>query len=251
MRVSAQLGRRAKEDGGFLRIEHELLAGVDFSGRRLPTGFRSWESTFTQCRFASMRIGDAGWGGGVAQSEYTECWFDGTTMGMRAPGNCRFVRCSFRDVHIRPLFAYACEFIDCVFTGRLQGGWVSGTPTEPLREAYARGRNTIEGNDFSGADLFDIGFRGGVDLTRNRMPTGPEYLVVLNGPEALRRVKLRVLDMPESGLRKRALIVIGTHEKHSLSDGQEHLFVRRDAASRSMVDAAALVFDTLAEEAAL
>jgi len=38
--------------------------------------------------------------------------------------------------------------------------------------------NEIRDNDFSRAELDDVDFRGGIDLTQQRLPTGEDYLFI-------------------------------------------------------------------------
>jgi hypothetical protein len=231
---------------GFLRFDHAHLRNEDFSGRRLKIGFRSFESSFTGCKFEKMTIGDAGWGGGRVQSLYTECSFDGTRMGMRAPGNARFVRCSFKGVRIKMMMSLACEFIDCVFTGQVDGAVLRGELLPDDHERYGRARNVIEGNDFSEAELRDVSFRGGVDLTINRLPQGDDYVLVDQSRPVLEHLRERVLQMPPSQLREDALIIIESDLKWA-TRGQKQLLYHRGDQVKNLADGDAFVFDMLRE----
>ena len=53
-------------------------------------------------------------------------------------------------------------------------------------------RNEIEDNDFSRAKLIDVAFRTGVDLTKQRLPSGPECTYLDVAASALRAVPHRV-----------------------------------------------------------
>lgn len=250
MRFSTRIGRISSNrlERDFLRIDNASLCDEDFSGRKLKLGFRSWESTFTRCNFENMRIGDAGLGGGIQQSTYTDCSFDGTAMGMRAPGNARFVRCSFRDVKIKPIYSYACEFVDCTFTGTMSEGLVSGSPDEELRERHGRERNEITGNDLTGLELFDVRFVGGFDMTKNDMPSGEDYFISTCGTQLLARVSERVLSMPESTLREDLRLILDIKRRMTLVMGQEHLLYRRGSVIKSLRKADDTLFELLKEE---
>jgi hypothetical protein len=108
-------------------------------------------------------------------------------------GLSRFVRCSFRNVNIRNWLCFAVELIDCTFSGKLQQAVFNGTPLAQKRALLGRDRNEFHGNDFSAADLIDVGFRTGIDLTRQRLPSGPEYLYLPNAREAVGRARSGIM----------------------------------------------------------
>jgi hypothetical protein len=185
-----------------------------------------------------MQIGDAKWGLGDRQSIYEDCSFDRTTMHMYAPGNALFMGCSFRGVKITGFFSHGLEFVDCVFTGAINTGVVLGTPPPQT----GRSSNRFTGNDLSGVKLRSVDFRQGVDLALNKMPTGPDDLVVLDAARKLASARNRLLAMSASGVRDRALVSLGTWQKF-VDAGQEQLYLRRgkDGSHR------ALLFDVLRE----
>jgi hypothetical protein len=49
---------------------------------------------------------------------------------------------------------------------------------ERSKRSPARERNGFIGNDFSSADFVDVDFRGGIDLTKQILPTGPDYIYI-------------------------------------------------------------------------
>ncbi|MGV8082252.1 MAG: hypothetical protein AB2L09_01265 [Coriobacteriia bacterium] len=223
------------------------LEAADFSGRTLKLGLTvRGRSSFTRCTFEKMRIGDATFGT-YPQAVYTECSFDRSRMGMRTAGNARFVRCSFRDVRIKPLFGWELEFIDCVFSGRIEQATFWGLLSKDDQAKCGRTRNAFEGNDFSGADLVDVAFRDGIDLTRNKLPDSPDHLIILDGRAALARVRKRVFEMPDSKLRDAALIWVKTKDAN-LRGEPDHLFMRRINERSAFDRAHNLVFDLLKEE---
>jgi hypothetical protein len=158
-----------------------------------------------------MRVDDASFGAGVEQSEYVDCSFDRSRLTPHGGGYARFVRCSFRDVIIRNWDCYHVDLVDCVFTGvlrsvrfwgRTPAEWRHsdyeayvrfslkegrGQPPDSVRELMLRADNEYHGNDFSSADLVDVSFRGGIDLSAQRLPSGDGYLYVPDAPDAIDR----------------------------------------------------------------
>ena len=49
-----------------------------------------------------------------------------------------------------------------------------------------RERNGFIGNDLSSADLVDVDFRGGIDLTKQILPSGPDYIYIADTGMAAR-----------------------------------------------------------------
>lgn len=56
--------------------------------------------------------------------------------------------------------------------------------------------NEFHGNDFSGAELIDVSFRG-IDLSRRRLPTGDGYLYLPDAEAATERALALIGDRPE------------------------------------------------------
>ena len=60
-------------------------------------------------------------------------------------------------------------------------------------EALGRTSNEFRGNDFSGMDLIDVGFRTGIDLSLQRLPTGAQYVYLADAERALQRAREQVV----------------------------------------------------------
>jgi hypothetical protein len=86
--------------------------------------------------------------------------------------------------------------------------------------------NQFRGNDFSAADLEDVGFVGGIDLDQQRLPTGPQY-VRLDRPLA-RIAKARpMVERWEPGeAREEALILLEVYSGGGVEE-QGELFANR------------------------
>lgn len=205
-------------------LDHEELHGVDFSGCKLVQ-FSAAGSRLEACRFDKTKIEDASFGAGRETSEYVECSFDGARIRFGPGGYARFVRCSFRDVDLRDWFCFTVELVDCTFSGRLRKAFFNGTVPEDKRSSAGRERNEFFGNDFSAMTLIDVGFRTGIDLTRQKLPSGPDYIYIPEAAEAVQRARASVIGWDDLGLRQPAMTFINLLEE-DVAAGQLQLFLR-------------------------
>jgi hypothetical protein len=224
-------------------LSHEELHGADFSGRRLEH-FSAGASRLEACRFDKVRIESASFGGGRAPSEYIECSFDGARIRFAPGGLARFARCSFRDVELRDWVCFAVELVDCVFTGRLRHAFFNGTVPEDQRVFVGRERNEFRGNDFSGMKLEDVGFRTGIDLAQQRLPSGPEYLYLPDAATTVQRARAEVVQWDDLDRRREAMVLINILEEEVVK-GQRQLLLRPDDYSALRKDAIDGVFTLL------
>ena len=167
------------------------MTGADFSGKGLES-FCAIGSRFEGCSFSRVKIGSAVWGGGRKRSTYLDCSFDGAKFRSIVPGNARFENCKFRDVRIYEFLAHDVELVNCVYSGRIDRGFLNRTRHRQGRSFFSRRRNQIVNNDFSGCDLVDFTFRGGVDVTLQKLPSGPKDLYLADASSALERATRRV-----------------------------------------------------------
>ncbi len=213
-----------------LVVEDQRIIGNDFSSRRLGL-FCAIATRFQQCSFRDIRIEDAVWGGGKKRSEYVECCFDGAKFRSVAPGNARFVNCSFRDIRIYELYGFDVEFINCVFTGRIDAGYLNGTRDQTRKRLrlserlFGRKTNEIFGNDFSECELVDFAFRTGVDLEKQKLPIGQQYLYLPNAALAIEKARNAVALWPKDEIRRLATIVLNIMAD-DLNAGQKQQFLR-------------------------
>lgn len=227
-----------------LVIEKRRERGADFSGSKLDS-FLAVASRFDECRFEKMTIGDACFGGGVSDSEYYDCSFDGSKFSATAPGCARFVRCSFRNVLIREFFGDKVEFVDCIFSGKLLKGYFNGTISENVSGCSGRHVNRFCGNDFSEMELIDVGFRTGIDLACQRLPSGPNYLYLPEAEEAVKEARHQVIEWKNLELRREAMLVIQVIEL-GLEGRQKQLFLQtKDLMPKKSHEAAEKVFSLL------
>jgi hypothetical protein len=219
------VGRRDIPQDQRVVLDHVQLTGEDYSGRKLMQ-FCTIGCRLERCRFADTRIEDAQFGSGRETSEFVECIFDGARL-VGVGSRSRFVRCSFRDIDGRDWIFNRAELIDCTFTGRLQKAIFSGTVPQQFRIDVGRERNEFHGNDFSNMDLVDVEFCGGIDLTQQRLPSGPQYLYLPDAGEVVDRAKSQAASWPESKDRKTAMAILGALAD-DVKGGQRQLLLRPD-----------------------
>jgi uncharacterized protein YjbI with pentapeptide repeats len=158
----------SRVDPRFLRKTYKE---ADWSGQDLnhfvPVGCR-----FEGCRFDNANLFDVCFGGGMEDSVYINCTFDRSTIRATAAGNARFTSCTFRNVDIQEFFALRVEMVDCEFSGIVRKAYFNGTVPQESAAVLKRTRNVFQGNDFSKAQLIDVAFRTGIDLTLQKLPPG-------------------------------------------------------------------------------
>ncbi|WP_123603061.1 pentapeptide repeat-containing protein [Micromonospora sp. Llam0] len=206
-----------------LVVDRQELTGVDFSGRRLQR-IGVIGSRLRSCLFQKVRTENATLGSGPETSEYIDCVFDGARIS-HASGRARFVRCSFRDVILKDWNSTAFELVDCTFSGRLRNSVFYGHPDAVYVPSGEPPRNEFHGNDFSAADLVRVEFRWGVDLSRQRLPDGPDYVYLPDLPVALARARGEVEGWPEGDRRRRARILLGVFDRE-VDLGQTQCLIR-------------------------
>ncbi len=238
MKVEARVVGYAKIDPNErVVLKHTHLRGADFSGRKLKQ-FCAIGARLEHCRFNGIRIGDFSFGAGRELSEFVGCSFDGARFDHGA-GFSRFVGCSFRDVDMRGWRCYKTELIDCTFTGRLTECIFYGTVPEQDRPWVGREKNEFRGNDFSGCDLVDVAFRTGIDLSLQRLPTGPEYLYLPDAAAAIEAARAAINEWYDARLREEGLSLLKALEDDVLRGQAQELFRAGDyygIDSREVVD---------------
>lgn len=202
-------------------VEGQTVVGESFRGQKW-THLGVVASTFKDCDFSNTRIDQACFGGGMTQSRYTDCNFDGAVFYANSPGNARFERCSFRNVKIHVFNGMMVELIDCVISGTIKKGFFNGTPNHnSLTPPLTRTTNEFHGNDFTGAKLLDVGFRYGIDLSLQQLPKGDDYIYVEDGRRFLQ-------DLPSSQLADKYGNLFSAIERvlqMKVAEGQRQIFL--------------------------
>jgi hypothetical protein len=207
-------------------LDHVQLTERDYSAHKFVQ-FCTIGCRLEKCRFTGTTITDAQLGSGLEMSDFIDCTFDGSRL-IGLGGRSRFVRCSFREIDGAHWIFNQAELIDCTFTGRLRKAIFSGTVPAQFRADVKRDRNEFYGNDFSGMDLVDVTFRAGIDLVRQRLPSGPDFLYLKNPRQIIDKAMAQAGAWPESKDRRTAFAILS-----GLSDevnaGQQQLLLRRDS----------------------
>lgn len=153
--------------------ENKFYKNQDFSNK-LFSDFTAVNCKFEDCDFRNVKFRQACFGAGKVDSLYQNCKFDGSDITATAPGNVRFIECSFRDINIYTFIGRNVEVIDCYFSGIIRKAFFNGEVNPHSGIALLRTRNEFRGNDFSNCKLVDFAFRTGIDLSRQVLPKGWE-----------------------------------------------------------------------------
>jgi uncharacterized protein YjbI with pentapeptide repeats len=136
-------------------------------------------SHLVRCIFEDVHAESVNLGGGLFQSTYRDCIFEGCDFAFGAIGDARFSHCSFKRCRLFHLFGTKLEMIDCSFAEtRIEKAVFHGSFHAAVPGTATREKNEFTGNDLSTADLIDVDFRGGIDLSKQILPSGPEYIYV-------------------------------------------------------------------------
>lgn len=238
---SLGLTKIRKDD--YLDFDHQRLEGADFSNRNLK-GFGAYGSKFVSCRFEKMQIDSCGFGDGREISEYIDCSFDGSRIRRIGGGYARFERCSFRNTDLRDWFCFAVEMVGCTFSGKMHKVIFNGTPRAEDQTIVRRKHNEFRGNDFSEVKLEDVNFRTGIDLTQQKLPTGPENVYLPDAENAVRQARAEILEWKDMELRRLSMILIGTFEEE-IQAGQRQVLFRAADYSKSLRPSADAVAELL------
>jgi len=167
----------------------------DFSGVGVRS-LRTTDSVFEACVFRNFDVRQ--WTSVMpgARSIFRDCRFEDFAAAVTVIGDVRFEGVEFGpSTHLGEWFSNQAEYIGCQFQGRIQKGWVSAHD-ERLYAATGRHRNEVVWNDFSQCDLVDFGFRGGVVLDKQRLPSGPDYLTLSSPVAALSAAWGAISELP-------------------------------------------------------
>jgi uncharacterized protein YjbI with pentapeptide repeats len=203
---------------------------VDLSGIRFWQ-FHARESVFIDCDFSRISSREGGLLGDFPKARFVGCNFSGADLRHLQPGWGRFERCVFTDIRIRDWKTYNASFVDCIFGGRIEKSTFFGRRNwlHP-NEARLPPANDFHGNDFSRADLIDVSFREGVDLKQQRLPEGPQYMLLDRWPERVARTRKAIAKWEPEALRRDAAKVL---EIYSDQDDEQTLnFIRLDDLGR-------------------
>jgi len=212
--------------GPRVSLEHQQVTRGEFSGQA-DGYFGAVGCTFDDCNFSNMKLRQFTFAGGTEPTRYRRCRFDGSRIQHVIAGLARFESCSFLDVDINRLFSHAAEFVDCVFSGVLRSSVFFGRVFETCREDTSRVVNEFRGNDFSAMRFIDVDFRQGVDLAKQRLPGGDDYLYLQDAASKLTTLRQKYLQQPASPRRTEVFQALELLEDE-VRDGQADLFLCKD-----------------------
>jgi hypothetical protein len=229
-------GRIQISDSAQVVLSNQHLVAQDFRGLKLLQ-FSAEGMRLERCAFDGWVIRSGSFGAGRATSEYVDCSFNDAKIHMGPGGYARFVDCTFENVAIDSWFCFAVELVGCSFSGQLHKAVFNGRVPPEKRDIAGRSTNQFEGNDFSRAKLLAVAFRTGIDLSMQRLPSGPEYTHLVDAPSAVRqaRIAFNALGDPEEKKRVRGVLAI---MEEGVAAGQGQLLIRVDdypRASRSAI----------------
>lgn len=206
----------------------DVVSGVDLSGRKFR--LLSIGATWVDCDFSGCVLEDPPWGSGRSRSVFAGCKFDGAVI--RNPGGyVRFANCSFENVRISSWRGNQVDLVDCVFSGTLKTGYFCHVPLpDPLFPHWVP--NEVVGNDFSRAKLVDWEFRGGVDLERQVLPSGPDYFYFPDA-EAAQVCGERIAAQWEDPVQRDRLLFWMTLAQAAIDGGQRQRLERPKDLPRS------------------
>jgi hypothetical protein len=205
----------------------ERIEGLDLSGAVVPE-LDIGQSVLVGCNFRGIIIDKVYFGSGRIQTTYTNCDFTGSTIRSGSAGEARFVNCLFRDVMISNFLALNGEFIDCFFSGRLDGVVFDGRHRPPSDVVVdKRTRNEFRGNDFSEVEWRNVAFRGGIDLSLQKLPKR-DCIVIENLAEALKIARERIFFTWEPSWQREDVLGRITVLTYDVDSGQQAAVVRID-----------------------
>jgi hypothetical protein len=226
-----------------LVLKNQTFIGESF-GNREWRSFSIEGCQFERCSFENMRSESGCWGAGKVMSTYIDCVFDGAKINYMSAGHSRFEKCSFENVNLKDWWGFSMELVDCTFSGKLTKVIINGTVPPEDAIDLGRTRNEIRGNDFTRAKLSDVGFRTGVDLTLQKFPTGPDYLLLPDAVTATQKARAKVIRWTDLELRQEALFELRMLDE-SIAEGQHQFWLNIDDYSKKARPAIRALFDEL------
>ena len=168
-----------KSDLSGARLRYSWLEACAFENVRFNytdmSGIADHGNTFRGCRFekTNFREGCLGYRG----SKYHRCLFVGANFTKTAFIRVEFDDCEFIDCKLKGVDFNASSFVRCSFIGVLEEVWFRGGYALPsdVREFGTARRNEMLNVSFEMAELRDVTFSNGCDLTSVKLPESGDY----------------------------------------------------------------------------
>jgi hypothetical protein len=147
-------------------------------------------------------------------------------------------------VILNRLFTHAAEFINCTFSGVVKSSVFFGKVTGNYSEDTQRRTNEFLNNDFADVQFVDVGFRRGIDLSRQRLPSGSEYVYLRDAAKALLELRNRYVQATHS-LRRESVFAFLRLREEGLEDGQTQLFLCKSSEANRDAGAVDAIWEEL------
>lgn len=209
--------RSWRRSNGTLVVDVDDATGLCLTGARFDA-MHVVSPYMRDCVFEDVRVDHfAAVGHRGVPLEFVNCIFKNCDITANLVTNSSFESVTFSGGWLRGWRCLGSSFINCAFSCQVVSGFVDASPYAGSQRA------NVSRNDFSDADLCDFEFRGGVDLTQQRLPTAPPYRVVWDCRGLLdylsTKVTIKSIDDPS---RKSDLEVFATLLNANLQGGQHH-----------------------------
>jgi hypothetical protein len=199
-----------------LTLRDESRVGERFENLRLDY-ISVITSHLNRCVFSNILAHSVCLGGGATQSTYADCVFEDCDWIFSVVGKVRILRCEFNRCRLSNLFGTNLEAIGCSFNHTtIKKGVFHGTGSSAVAVAQT---NEFRDNDFSEADLIDVDFRGGIDVSKQRLPMGGEYVFIGDTCQAL-EVLNEMLSLPLSAIELKRVQLETLSLRRYCSSGQ-------------------------------
>jgi hypothetical protein len=177
-----------------IAIGRATLRGVDFRKARFDK-FTLEGCLFVSCDFRALRLDQRYQPLFAARpaSIFRDCRFDGADLRRLRPGESRFEHCTFDDALLDGWRSEVAEFVGCRFAGALGRVIFNGRPSGNAGRGVLRKRNEFAQNDFREADLDQVIFTAGIDLSAQWLPAAERYVRLDRFPQRLARAHAEIV----------------------------------------------------------
>lgn len=161
-------------------------------------------------------------GAGQQLTTLTDCFFDRCVLKGGGMGWLHFERCEFRKCTLPNMILLGSSFVGCKFSGKIVNSMFCASLSEADIRDGVKTKNVIVDNDFTECAFNAVGFRGGVDLERQKLPVDQPGVLCVDGQTAIKALYERFArGKPDTD--ELASCVHGLKEE--VEDGQTHLYI--------------------------
>jgi len=225
----------------FKRLDFE---SYDFSLASL-NGVMFSKCSFDRCLFQRTHLAPVlAYGCEFRNCRFVDCDLTGAVLGGKVGRDSgRIIDTEFRGgKFVEVVFSFpvitgclfGCDIIrvdfdgsqltDCRFMGKLDKVFFRRRTVDGVRFSRTIPENKMENVDFSEADLLDVDFRGGVDLTKCIFPSKPGTFLVLDGPRVFAKVRKEIVSS-WNGEDRRIGLGYTDYLMDDIKEGQRHFLV--------------------------